>query len=107
MPLAEILGCTVNSALLSLLTRNVSVWLAWPAGPGEMLVAQFATVCKPAYTVEAKFGPWVKVGGWLIGKTVMTNVTGEEVVSPPFAVLPLLDRVTVTVALPCAPGAVS
>src|SRR5207248_2449971 len=49
--------------------------------------------------------PGVNDGASLTGLTVMVNVCGAEVSTPPFAVPPLSCSVTVTVAVPLASGA--
>src|SRR5437764_2055825 len=64
-------GCTANWAGLAAVTINVTVWPASLAGPGEMLVTKFGTVCGPAFSSTVGFGPRLKVGGWFTCRTVM------------------------------------
>ena len=48
----------------------------------------------------------MKLGAWLTGATLMTNVAGADVSLPPLAVPPLFFNVSVTLELPSANGAV-
>ena len=84
-------GPALNSAAFVLLvTLKVSVWPASFAGPALMAVAQPATVCAPG-VLERPSGsaPSVKLGASLTALTVIVNVCGAEVSTPPLAVPPL------------------
>ena len=74
----------------------------WPVSPGpaEIAVAQGLTVCAPASSLTVWSAPLVKLGAWFTGVMVMTKVCAAEVSTPPFAVPPLSDRVSVIVAVP-------
>src|SRR5688572_21823772 len=106
------LGCTRNRALLSLLTRNETIWPAsskakgaGPAGYGRMFVAQLGTVWAGEFSGTIWFGPPVKLGGSLTGRTVMMKICGALVSLPPLAMPPSSMRTTVTIAEPLALGA--
>src|SRR5687767_1954078 len=99
-PLAETLGCALKSALLSLEVKNVSVW-PLSFGPALMPVAHAAEYA-PESSLTVTLPPLVKDGSSFTALTVMTNVTGSEVLSFGETFEPLSDSVTVTVALPKA-----
>jgi len=92
------LGPLAKSAGLLLETWKVRTWVS--LGPALMLVAQFATVCGPASSRSVWSLPFEKLGASFTGVTVMVNVCGALVSTPPFAVPPLSFRVTRTVAVP-------
>src|SRR6516225_5734194 len=98
-------GADENSAALSELTRNETVCEDSFAGPGEMLVAQPATVCGPASSKTVWSAPLTKLGASFTGVTVIVNVCGALVSTPPLAVPPSSWARTVTVAHPLASGA--
>src|SRR5437867_4695821 len=60
----------------------------------------------PESSLTVTLPPPVNDGSSLTAVTVRVNVCGDEVSEPPFAVPPLSDSVTVTVALPNAFAAV-
>jgi len=99
---ASIAGWVEKSALLSLATMNVSACPASSAGPGLAASTQFGTVCGPVSSSTATSPTWRKPGASFTGLTVMVNVSGSEVSSPPLAVPPSSRRTTVTVATPLA-----
>src|SRR5437764_5246122 len=102
-PDGETAGWTLKSVLLSLLTWNATVCDDSLGGPALMLLAHGAlyAALSPALTLL----PGVNDGASLTGLTVMVNVCGAEVSTPPFAVPPLSCSVTVMVAVPLASGA--
>jgi hypothetical protein len=67
-----------------------------------MPVAHPATVRAPEFFCAVWFGPLVKLGAWLTNKTVIVNVCGALVSTPPLAVPPSSCSRTVTVADPLA-----
>ena len=73
MPLAATAGWTLNSAVLSLVTVNESVWPASSAGPADRPVAQFVTVWAPASSSTAWFDPLVNEGASLTCVTVIVT----------------------------------
>ena len=64
MPVELIVGCTANKALLSFVTRNVSVWPVSP-GPCEMPLAQLVTVRATPSAAVFWFAPLVNEGASL------------------------------------------
>ena len=86
-------------------TMKVSVWPLRPGGPALIAVAQPATVCAPASSRTVWSAPLVKLGASLTGVTVIVNVCGARVSTPPLAVPPLSLSVSVIVAVPMAFGA--
>ena len=83
-------------------TAKASVWPASSAGPAQIAVAQGLTVCAPASSADVGFAPGVKLGASLTAATVMVKVCGAEVSTPPPAVPPLSESVSVIVAVPLA-----
>ena len=74
-------------------------------GPAEIAVAHVVTVRGPASSFSVWSAPLVKPGASLTGVTVIVNVCGALVSTPPLAVPPLSWMLTVTVATPNASGA--
>src|SRR5262245_9159814 len=105
VPVGDTAGAALKSVGFVLpVTLNVSVW---PVSPGPWLIAgaQLAIVCAPLSSSAVGPGPAVKLGAWLIGVTVMVNVCGADVSTPPFAVPPSSLRTSVIVDVPLTPGA--
>ena len=98
--MAETAGCTEKSALLSFVTRNESDCADSFAGPARIPVAQATTVCAPASSASVRSGPRTNTGASFTGETVIANVCGALVSTPPPAVPPLSASATVTVAAP-------
>ena len=90
---------------MSLPTVKLTACPASAAGPGEMPVAQPATVCAPASSRMVWSGPRVKDGATFTVATSIVNVWAALVSMPPLAVPPSSTACTVTVATPNAPGA--
>src|ERR1700760_1596511 len=84
-------GAAANSpGLLSPVTTKSTVWPDSSAGPGEIAVANPATVCGPASSATVWFAPALKVGASLTGVTLIVMVLADGSVStPPLAVPPL------------------
>ena len=61
---------------------------AFVGGPALIAVAQPATVCAPASSSTVWSAPFVKDGASLTSVTVIVNVCGADVSTPPFAVPP-------------------
>ena len=102
VPVEDTAGATANRAALVLLTMlNVSVWLS-SGSPSSMFVAQLLTLAAPLSSATVTSGPLVNDGVSFTAFTVISKVWLGEVSSPPLAVPPLSDRLTVTVALPLA-----
>src|SRR5258705_110389 len=98
-------GSTENRALLVLLTRKLRDWPASLAAAGkfwsgETLVAQPGTVCGPESSRTDWSAPLMKLGASLTNATLILNVCGTLVSTPPLAVPPLSCNCTVTVAEP-------
>ena len=88
MPVALTVGWTLNSALLSLLTRKSTVWPESPA-PWVIAVAQSAVDCALASSVTVWLPPLVKMGTALGATTLRVIELGEASRStPPLAVPP-------------------
>src|ERR1043165_7711206 len=95
-------GWVENRALLSLLTVKLSVCPDSSAGPREIAVAQFNTVCAPASSFTIWFAPLENEGGSFTEVTVIVKLCDAEVSTPPFNVPLLSFRLTVMVAAPFA-----
>lgn len=105
MPSSATAGATAKSEPLSVVTLKLTVWPASFAGPGEMSVAQAATVWAPASSSTVWSPPGVKLGASLTAPTLTAKVCGALVSLPPLAVPPSSVATTVTMALPEVSGA--
>ena len=70
-------------------TRNPTVWPASFAGPLEIELAQFATVCAPAFSPTVWLAPVVKEGAWFTRVSVIVKLSIALESTPPLAVPPL------------------
>src|SRR5437870_2600185 len=95
-------GWVENRALLSLLTVKLTVCPDSSAGPREIAVAQFTTVCAAASSFTVWLTPFVNDGASFTAFTVITKLCDGEVSTPPFAVPPLSFKLMVIVADPLA-----
>ena len=103
VPIDETAGATLKSAgLVFPVTLNVTVCPASSGGPALIAVAQAATVCAPASSKIDWLAPTVKLGTLLIGVSVIVNVCGADVSTPPPTVPPLSWATSVIVAVPDA-----
>jgi len=79
--LAATAGGTAKSAVLLLLTRKSTVWLASSAGPARILVAQPVTVWGLASSATVWFAPLLNDGASLIeAMSIETLATFESAV---------------------------
>ena len=102
VPLLPIAGCVENNALLSFDTVNARPWPDSFGGPFEIPVAQPVTVVVPLSSSTVWFAPFVNDGTSFTGVTLIVNVCGADVSTPPLSVPPLSCALTVTVAEPLA-----
>ena len=93
-----------NSEGLSLLTMNETVWPASFGGPGEMPVAHPVTVRAPASSSTVWSAPAMKLGRSLTAVTVIVKLWRAGVAAAAGRAA-VVERATVTVAVPLASGA--
>ena len=104
VPSGATAGCAENSPLLSFETVNVTVWPDSSGGPALIAVAH-VELCGPESSFTVTLPPPVKLGGSFTLVTVIVNVCGGLLSSPPLAVPPSSVSSIVIVAVPFAFGA--
>src|SRR6185436_15687346 len=102
VPADETAGWAENSALLSLLTVKVRVWPLSLLGPALTAVAQPVTLAAPESSLTVWLAPLVNDGASLTAVTAIEKVWPALWSTPPPAVPPSSNTVTVTVAAPLA-----
>jgi hypothetical protein len=85
--------------LVLLVIWNVRFWVT-PGSPSSTPVAHGFTVCAPASSFTVWFAPAVNTGTSLTPLIVIVKFCAVEVSTPPFAVPPSSDSVTVIDATP-------
>ena len=102
VPAGDTAGATAKSVGFVLLVVKVSVWPASFAGPALIAVAQPPTVAAPESSATVWSAPFAKPGASFTAETVITNVCGALVSTPPPEMPPSSCSCTVTVADPFA-----